>query len=52
MKQVYGLCKADWKSRETFIFLSFSFSALVDATYNNRVQKMLWHNCVFYMSVQ
>lgn len=37
---------------EKLIFLSFSFSALVDATYNNRVQKMLWDNCVFYMSVQ
>lgn len=51
MEQIYRPCKTDWKSRETFMLLSFSVSTLV-AAYNNRVHKMLWDNCGFYKSVQ
>jgi len=49
MKQDCRPCKADWKSRETFMFSSFPFSASVCA---KRVQKTFWGNCDFYMSVQ
>lgn len=52
MKKVYGSPKADQKNRETFMFSSFSFSALVVATYNNKLQKRLCDNCWVYMCEQ
>lgn len=44
MKKVYGSSKADQKNRGTFMFPSFS--ALVVATYNKKLQKMLCDYCV------
>lgn len=52
MKKVYGSPKADQKNRETFMFSSFSFSALVVATSNNKLQKKLCDNCGVYVYEQ